>query len=108
LVGHEEYTTGMAPKQGKENEVSRKMAPRDEPAEKVWKMPKWMEPYRCLIGNTGGNTIEDLMNDHETNGLNNSVLSALIISVDSQITLLHRMARKGMLPGVDPETLEES
>jgi hypothetical protein len=88
--------------------MKRKSSPRDEPEVAVWKMPKWMEPYRDLFQNTGGNSIEDLMNDHDTNGFNNVIRSALIVSVDSQITLLHRMARRGMLMGVDTETPKES
>jgi len=67
---------------------------------KHWKMPKWMEPYRDLIENTGGNPIEELMNDHDTHGGNNIIRSALIISVDSQIILLQRLAHRGMLVGV--------
>ena len=32
----------------------------------AWKMPDWMKPYEKLINNTGGNTVEELLNDHET------------------------------------------
>lgn len=67
----------------------------------TWKMPKWMEPYRELFQNTGGNSIEELMNDRDTHGGNNVIRSALIISVDSEITLLHRMKVRGMLTGVE-------
>lgn len=68
--------------------------PRDRPE---WKMPGWMEPYRGLIGNTGGNSIESLMNDKTTNSLNNLIRSALIVSVDAQVTLLRRLHREGRL-----------
>lgn len=51
-------------------------------------MPEWMEPYRGLIGNTGGDTVEGMMNDHKTNGFNNAIRSAMIISVDAQVALL--------------------
>lgn len=63
-----------------------------------------MEPYREMIGNTGGNPIEELMNDQHTNARNNAVRSALIISVDSQIHLLKRLHREGRLrePGPEP------
>ena len=32
-----------------------------------WTMQEWMEPCRSMIGNTDGNPIEELMNNHETN-----------------------------------------
>ncbi len=70
-------------------------------AKTKWKMPKWMERYRELIQNTGGNSIEELMNDRSAHYGNNAVRSALIISVDSQVTLLFRMAHRGMLKDVD-------
>lgn len=68
-----------------------------ERAKKKWLMPKWMEPYRNLINNTGGNPIEELMNDTTTNGQNNVIRAALIIAVDSQITLLFQLKKKGFL-----------
>lgn len=68
-----------------------------EPKRKPWLMPDWMEPYRDLFENTGGNPIEELMNDTTTNGFNNVIRSALIISVSSQVTLLWRARAKGLL-----------
>ena len=62
-----------------------------------WKMPKWMKPYRDIICNTGGNSIEELMNDHKTNAFNNVIRAALIVSVNSQVTLLHRLHENGLL-----------
>lgn len=70
----------------------------------IWKMPAWMEPCRELFANTGGNGIEDLMNDQDTNGLNNSVRSALIVCVESQVILLTRMRKAGMLAKVKEKT----
>lgn len=67
-------------------------------APEPWVMPEWMEPYRNLIQNTGGNEIEWLMNQPDGIGRSNLVLSALVISVDSQVTLLHRMRHKGLIP----------
>lgn len=64
-------------------------------------MPSWMEPYRDMFQNTGGNSIESLMNDRDTNAWNNAVRSALIISVDSQVTLLIRMHAAGLIPAED-------
>lgn len=60
-----------------------------------WTMPEWMEPYRDLFANTGGDTIENLMNDYQCQ--NNFVRSALVVSVDSQVTLLSRLRVQGML-----------
>jgi len=71
---------------------------------KVWRMPKWMEPYRELIADTGGNEIEELMNDHETNGQNNVIRAALICCVNSQTVLLRRLAYHGHLVGVPKGT----
>ena len=60
-------------------------------------MPKWMEPYRELIGNTGGDSIENLMNDHHSHLGNNAIRAALIVCVDSQVKLLQRLHFKGLL-----------
>jgi hypothetical protein len=68
---------------------------------KKWKMPKWMEPYRILIGNTGGNPIEELMNDHHTNSENNMIRAVLICCTESQLSLLHRLWRNGLLKKID-------
>jgi hypothetical protein len=62
-----------------------------------WVMPGWMEPYRELIGNTGGNPIEELMNDRTTNARSNMIRSALIVSVESQVALLYRLRQGGHL-----------
>lgn len=64
---------------------------------KQWVMPEWMEPYRDMIRNTGGNSVESLMNDHKTNGFNNSIRAALIVAVDSQVSLLGALHRAGRL-----------
>lgn len=65
---------------------------------KQWKMPKWMERYRELIGNTGGNSVEELMNNTTVTADTNLVLSVLCISVKSQVNLLERMYAKGLIP----------
>lgn len=69
----------------------------DRRTRKKWTMPEWMEPYRELFCNTGGNPIEDLMNDHDCNIFNNSVRVILIGAVDGQIGLLTRLKDRGML-----------
>lgn len=62
-----------------------------------WIMPEWMEPYRSLIGNTGGDSVEGLMNDHSNHLGNNAIRAALCIAVDSQVTLLYRLRKEGHL-----------
>ena len=68
------------------------------PKKAPWTMPAWMEKYRPHFSNTGGNSIEELMNDTSSNGANNLVRSALAIAVESQIILLSRLHDKGLLP----------
>jgi hypothetical protein len=67
---------------------------------KRWKMPEWMEPYRDLFENTGGNSVEELMDHEFTNA--NVVRGTLAVCVESQVTLLHRLRARKMLVGVDP------
>lgn len=62
-----------------------------------WVMPEWMEPYREMIGDTGGNPVEELVNDHDTTGWNNVIRAAMIVSVTSQVSLLHRLRDAGRL-----------
>jgi hypothetical protein len=63
----------------------------------AWKMPAWMEPYRDLIQNTGGNSVEELVNDTDSNMHNNCIRAALCIAVKSQVTLLRAMHDRAML-----------
>jgi hypothetical protein len=63
----------------------------------VWHMPQWMEPYRALITNTGGNSVESLMNDKATSSFNNLLRWTLICSVRSQVTMLERMFEADLL-----------
>lgn len=69
-----------------------------------WVMPAWMEPYRELIGNTGGNGIEELYNN-TTTAQQNLIRAALAISVTSQVGLLYRLMRGGHL--VNREAFEQ-
>lgn len=77
---------------------------KEEAKTKRWKMPEWMEPYRECFQNTGGNSVEELMNNHDANGFNNVILAGLIVSVDSQVTLLARLHSAGALP-TDPRPI---
>lgn len=64
-----------------------------------WTMPAWMEPYRALIGETGGNTVEDLMNrnPNEANVVINAPVALLCMAVMAQVALLGRLHRQGKL-----------
>lgn len=76
------------------------------PNKTPWTMPSWMEPYRDLFNNTGGNSIEDLMNDDRTTSRDNAIRMALIFCVRSQIALLTDLHVKRLLrPDRDPGLL---
>lgn len=62
-----------------------------------WVMPEQLEPFRELVNNTGGNPIEELMNDHTTNMGNNMIRAVLIACVESQMSLLSALDEKGLL-----------
>lgn len=62
-----------------------------------WTMPAWMEPYRDLFANTGGNHIEDLVNDTASTVGNNVLRAALCVAVESQVALLRRLHAHGYL-----------
>lgn len=87
------------PKTAKKKE-SVESAKSAEPRVMPWVMPDWMKQYEHMIGNTGGNSIAELMNDHNCTMRNNAVRSVLIISVESQITTLTRLHKAGCLKDV--------
>lgn len=62
-----------------------------------WRMPEWMEPYRDLFRNTGGNSIERLMTLPPGTGRSNVILAALGACAESQVGLLHALHHKGLL-----------
>lgn len=61
-----------------------------------WRMPAWMEPYRELIRNTGGNSIETMMNGNADPSVN-LPLSTLQACVKSQVSLLYTLHDEGRL-----------
>jgi len=63
---------------------------------KKWTMPKWMEPFRKHIRNTGGNTVEQLMNGNDSPDVN-LPLSTLQACVKSQVSLLVQLHNSGWL-----------
>lgn len=66
---------------------------------KKWIMPKWMKFYAKMILNTGGNNIEDLVNDdgQNSNIFNNAPRALICASVKSQVGLLEQLYEKGLL-----------
>lgn len=58
-----------------------------------WVMPDWMEPYRYLINNTGGNTVEDLVNYRGTD----ASINALAVAVGAQVGLLEDLHALGLV-----------
>ena len=63
----------------------------------IWVMPEWMEKYREDITNTGGNSVEELQNDTDSNFGNNLPRTALIIAISAQIGLLQNLHKKGVI-----------
>ena len=65
-----------------------------------WTMPDWMEPYRELINNTGGNEVEDLINRLATEthlASTNIVVFTIAVAVQSQVRLLAILHQEGLL-----------
>jgi hypothetical protein len=69
-----------------------------EPTDRTWEMPAWMEPYRDFITNTGGNSIESLLNGKATRVQINAPRALLEVSVEAQVSLLERLHKEGLLP----------
>lgn len=67
---------------------------------KPWKMPPELEPYRDLICNTGGLSIEELCErsgGSDCNVVVNAPLALIVQSVESQLILLARLYNDGKL-----------
>lgn len=67
---------------------------------KRWTMPEWMCPFEKYISNTGGNPIEELMNDHTTIVQVNAPRAIVCVAVKSQVALLECLKAKGHLTDV--------
>jgi hypothetical protein len=61
-----------------------------------WTMPEWMEPYRKSIINTGGNSVEEMVNGNADPFIN-LPLSTLQACVKSQVGMLGILHRRGIL-----------
>jgi hypothetical protein len=64
---------------------------------KPWTMPKWMQPFAEFINNTGGNEIDDLVNDHETTVEVNAPRAIICVAVKAQVILLQSLMKHGLL-----------
>ncbi len=62
-----------------------------------WQMPDWMEKYRSSFTNTGGNSIEDLMNDHQTTVQVNAPRAVICCCVIAQVDLLGNLKQRSLL-----------
>ena len=60
-------------------------------------MPEWMRPFEKYIRNTGGNPIEELMNDHTTIVQVNAPRAMICVAVKSQIALLEELHAEGRI-----------
>ena len=68
-------------------------------ATEKWTMPSWMRKYRKFINNTGGNSVEELMNDDGTNSnvFNNPIRGMLCVAVKSQVAMLTELHQQGKI-----------
>jgi hypothetical protein len=65
-----------------------------------YKFPEHLEKYRPLISNTGGNSVENLLDrlkNEEGLAFSNIVVFTMAISVECQISLLARLYKEGLL-----------
>lgn len=73
-------------------------------AKELYTVPEWMRPYLTLFQNTGGNDVEDLLHDEDTNMFANSIRYMLIMSARSQFGLLMDMYKNGQI--IELETMK--
>ncbi|BCL49827.1 MULTISPECIES: hypothetical protein [Citrobacter] len=66
-------------------------------AKEMYAVPDWMRQYLPLFHNTGGNTVEELLHDDDTNMFANSIRYMLIVSVRSQFSILMELYNKGLI-----------
>lgn len=63
----------------------------------MYAVPDWMKPYLPFFHNTGGNDVESLLHDEDTNMFANSIRYMLIVSARSQFALLMDMHKSGLI-----------
>ena len=64
---------------------------------KKWKCPKWLKKYEELITDKGGNSVEELMNNHDANVFTNAPLALICVAVKSQVSLLTSLHEEGII-----------
>lgn len=69
---------------------------KNHPRPTKYRIPREIRPFTHLVNNTGGNDIEDLLNQ-KVDPRTNEVLSLLQICVRCQLTLLSHLHRDGLL-----------
>ncbi|WP_193144196.1 hypothetical protein [Enterobacter hormaechei] len=62
-------------------------------------VPEWMRQFLPFFQNTGGNDVEELLHDEDTNMFANSIRYMFIVSARSQFALLMDMYSKGIITG---------
>lgn len=63
----------------------------------MYAVPEWMRQFLPLFHNTGGNDVEELLHDEDTNMFANCVRYMLIVSARSQYVLLMNMYNQGFI-----------
>lgn len=66
-------------------------------AKELYAVPDWMSPYLPLFHNTGGNDVEELLHDEDTNMFANGIRYMLIASVRSQFDMLVTLHKQGII-----------
>lgn len=57
-------------------------------SKEMYAVPDWMHQYLPLFQNTGGNDVEELLHDEDTNMFSNSIRFMLVASVRAQYEIL--------------------
>ncbi|MCR9028367.1 hypothetical protein NXA99_07445 [Citrobacter amalonaticus] len=63
----------------------------------MYAVPDWMRQFLPLFQNTGGNDVEALLHDEDTNMFANSIRYMFIVSARSQFGILMEMHRNGFI-----------
>ncbi len=90
-----ERRTGTKSTKDKDGAMDGHATMNEEPPK--WQMPDWMEKYRSSFTNTGGNSIEDLMNDHQTTVQVNAPRAVICCCVIAQVDLLGNLKQRSLL-----------
>lgn len=75
-------------------------------AKEMYAVPDWMRQFLPLFHNTGGNDVEELLHDEDTNMFANCVRYMLIVSARSQFALLMALHHRGLVALPDGRKLK--